>query len=125
MPYLFCQHFFDFEHEVTQKELFFGGGVDQFEDEADFGRVGDADVLTVEECDAVTDEGLELEAEVAVVPVVDLALDLGVGKGLVSLEGVDCYVDKVLLVCYPVHGLGFRYIITATEKQLKTVDSGM
>ena len=59
---------------VVPQERFFFVDADQLEDQADFGGKGDADVLAVELCFSVLEEGLELDAEVAVVSVVDLAL---------------------------------------------------
>ena len=43
-------------------------------------------MLAVEESDTVSNEGLKLKAEVAVVAVVELALDFGVGEGLVCFQ---------------------------------------
>ena len=53
-------------------------GTQQLEDKANFGREGDADVLAIEEGNSISKKGLKLNPEVTVIPVVNLALDLGV-----------------------------------------------
>ena len=77
MPQFLVEHLLDLKKKVALENLLFVG-TQQLEDQTNLRREGDSDMLAIEEGNSISKKGLKLNHEVAVIPVVNLAFDLGI-----------------------------------------------
>ena len=77
MPQFLVEHLLDLKKKVALENLLFVG-TQQLEDQTNLRREGDSDMLAIEEGNSISKKGLKLNPEVAVIPVVNLAFDLGI-----------------------------------------------
>ncbi len=102
VEHLIRQHFLDVQGVVAQVGLFFVC-FQQFEHQTHLRREGNPHPLVAKIGSPVPDHWLQLDSEVTVVSVVDLASDFGLLGWLLHQERLYGHIDEVLLVSDPIH----------------------